>query len=191
MSGVGGTIRVGELTREQPIGHALKLELQHQWYFGGHPLQPSSNFNGGRRQYVWPATGDDSCSKGAPKGCYSGTLPSLVPGSLLAVPSSKFNSLSKDMQTPVGRKILEALTHYGGYIVDDTGGLNSAAICMESDVNAEMRKAYGYAMTYPHGVTASHSDPGHLLYADLLLIFQNLHVITNNGPHAVGGGGCH
>lgn len=189
LSGVGGTIRVGELTREQPIGHALKLELQHQWYFGKYPLQPSSEFNGDRRQYVWPATGSDSCSKGAPKGCYSGTLSSLAPGALLAVPTSLFIFLDKRMKTQVGHKILEALTYYGGYIVDDTGAGNSAAICMQSGVNTEMRDAFGYAMTYPHGVTARKDDPGHQLYADLLLTFQNLHVVTNNGPESVGGGG--
>ena len=32
------------------------------------------------------------------------------------------------------------------YIVDDTGAGNSVAFCMESDVNAELRKAYGYTM---------------------------------------------
>ena len=46
LSGVGGTIRVGELTSTTPIGHALKLELQHQWYFGLHPLQKATAFNG-------------------------------------------------------------------------------------------------------------------------------------------------
>jgi hypothetical protein len=45
--------------------------------------------------------------------------------------------------TVVGRKIQAALTTYGAYIVDDTGAGNSVAVCMEADVNAEMRKAYG------------------------------------------------
>ena len=77
-----------------------------------------------------------------------------------------------------------------------------------------MRSAFGYAMTYPHGVSAAASDPvrpscmplssmacqaaagshpqgvqGHALYADLLAIFQALHAVTNNGPTSVGGGG--
>ncbi len=37
----------------------------------------------------------------------------------------------------------QALVDYGGYIVDDTGGGNSAAVCMEAAVNDEMRSAYG------------------------------------------------
>ena len=189
LSGIGGTIRVGELTRQGPIGHALKLELQHQWYYGLRALQPASAYNGGRRQYVWPATGSDSCSGNAPGGCYGGTLPVLAPGALLAVPADRVDGIANKMRTKPGRKIFEALTDFGGYIVDDTGSGNSAAICMESDVNTEMRSAFGYAMTYPRGVTSSLADPGHELYADLLLIFQALHVVTNNKPGAVGGGG--
>jgi hypothetical protein len=30
---------------------------------------------------------------------------------------------------------------------------NSAAICMDAEVNTEMRRAYGFAMTYPAGVS--------------------------------------
>merc|ERR1719329_1032985 len=60
-SGVGGAIRSGELDPDAPpIAHALKIELQHQWYYGDARLQPSSDYNGGRGQYVGPATGSDS-----------------------------------------------------------------------------------------------------------------------------------
>ena len=61
---------------------------------------------------------------------------------------------------------------------------------MEADVNAELRKTYGYTMTYPSGVSADPKDPGHVLYADLLLLFQSLHAVTNNGPDSIGGGGA-
>lgn len=93
------------------------------------------------------------------------------------------------MTTAVGKKIKQAMVEYGAYIVDDTGGGNSVAICMEAQVNDEMRKHYGYAMTYPHGVSHAFSDKGRALYSDLLLIFQSLHSVTNNGPRSIGGGG--
>ena len=189
LSGVGGTIRVGELTRKRPIGHALKLELEHQWYFGQYPLQPHSNYNGGRRQYVWPATGSDSCSVRIPGGCYTGTLKYLVPGALMAIPSTVHDEIRDKIKTLPGKKIFEALTDYGGYIADDTGAKNTAAICMSSEVNEEMRNAFGFTMTYPQGVGPSKDDPGRDMYADLLLIFQNLHIVTNNGPESIGGGG--
>ena len=39
--------------------------------------------------------------------------------------------------------VMQALIDYGAYIVDDTGGGNSVALCMESAVNEEMRREYG------------------------------------------------
>ncbi len=48
LSGVGGMVRLGELVNDNPIEHALKIELQHQWYFVSlysfslpHPKTPS------------------------------------------------------------------------------------------------------------------------------------------------------
>lgn len=188
LSGVGGTIRLGELLpNAPPIAHALKIELQHQWYFGLRKLATDSAYNGGRSQYVWPATGSDSGSNKVPGGLYGGEDPNVAPGALLAIPLSAANTVKTT--TVVGARIKAALTTYGGYIVDDTGGGNSVAICMEADVNAEMRSHYGYAMTYPHGVSAAVTDKGHALYADLLAIFQALHAVTNNGATSVGGGG--
>ena len=189
LSGVGGTIRSGELLPDAPpIAHALKLELQHHWYYGLAKLAADSPYNGGRSQYVWPATGSDSGSEHTPGGLYGGTDPHVAPGALLAIPSAIAASVATS--TAIGAKLKAALTTYGGYIVDDTGGENSVAICMEADVNAEMRAHYSFAMTYPAGVSASHADPGRALYADLLAIFQNLHAVTNNAPGRVGGGGA-
>jgi len=50
-----------------------------------------------------------------------------------------------------------------------------------------MRKTYGYAMTYPEGVSSNPADPGKDLYDDLLLIFQNLNSVINNSPNRIGG----
>ena len=182
LSGVGGMIRLGELLPDSPpISHALKIEFQHIWYFGLYKLANDSTYNGGRSQYVWPATGSDSGSSKVPGGLYSGTDPNMVPGALLSFPSS-ISTLS--LKTTVGKKIFDALYNYGAYIVDDTGGENSVAICMDALVNAEMRRTYGYNMAYPGGM-----KKGFPLYQDLLTIFQNLHAVTNNGPGHIGGGG--
>lgn len=187
LSGIGGTIRLGELTGPEPIKHALKLELQHQWYYGLKKLQPATAYNGGRGQYLWPATGSDSGTEKAPGGLYTGTNPHVAPGALLALPGSIAAGIN--VTTVVGKKIKQALTDYGGYIVDDTGAGNSVALCMDSAVNDEMRAKFGYAMTYPHGVSADSKDPGRALYFDLLNIFRSLHAVVNNGPNAIGGGG--
>ena len=76
------------LPASPPIGHALKLELQHQWYYGLEKLQKDSLNNGGRSQYLWPATGSDSGTEKAPGGLYTGQDPAIAPGALLAIPAA-------------------------------------------------------------------------------------------------------
>lgn len=181
---------MGELDPANPAGiqHALKLELcAEYYYFGGGRLQPISAYNGGRTQYVWPATGSDSCSTDCTRlgqCCYKGTNALVVPGALLALPPLVAAQLQP--VTVPGRRIRDALSLYGGYLVDDTGSPNSAAVCMEAGVNDEMRRLFNITMTYPHGVSPSYGGD---LYADLLAIFRALHVVTNNKPGNVGGGG--
>lgn len=148
---------------------------------------PVSLATGGRCQYVWPATGSDSGSEKAPGGLYTGTNPALVPGALLAIPPELAPTVVTS--TEVGSRIKQALTDYGGYIVDSSGS-NMAAVCMDARVNLEMRTTYGYAMTYPEGVSPRSAHAGaRALYADLLAIFRALHAVTNNTPTSVGGGG--
>jgi hypothetical protein len=129
----------------------------------------------------------DGGTNKAPGGLYTGTDPNVAPGALLSIPANISETIKTT--TVVGAKIKQALVDYGAYIVDDTGGGNSAAICMEAAVNSEMRAAYGYAMTYPHGVSGSVLDPGAALYRDLVGLFQGLHAVVNNGPTMIGGGG--
>ena len=87
LSGVGGMIRLGELLPEAPpISHALKIESPTCQYFGEYKLQMMSDYNGGRSQYVWPATGSDSGSQKAPGGLYTGKNKHIVPGALLSFP---------------------------------------------------------------------------------------------------------
>jgi len=140
---------------------------------------------------VWPATGSNA---GNSSGAYTGTNPYVAPGALLAIPAAVAPAVA--VTTTIGRKIKQALVDYGGYLVDGTGpeslppSRQSAAVCMDALVNAEMRAAYGFAMTYPQGVTnADDPEAGGALYQDLLTIFRGLHAVTNNGPSSVGGGG--
>eukprot|EP01049_Picozoa_sp_SAG25_P014093 SAG25_NODE_2383_length_1663_cov_8.076617_2_plen_316_part_00 len=66
LSALGGVIRLHEIPAEAPpIRHALKIELfAHEYYFGGgasrRELQKPTTANGGRTQYLWPATGSDA-----------------------------------------------------------------------------------------------------------------------------------
>lgn len=103
---------------------------------------------------------------------YGGVQPALTEGSLLAIPALAAGAITAHVHTEPGRQIKAALTDYGGYmyIVDGTGDGNSprgpraaTCQCMDAAVNAEMVREFGYAMTYPMGVT---NDPkfGKALY---------------------------
>ena len=202
LSSIGGTIRLGELLPgSPPIAHALKIELANWWYFGQAQLQPVTADNGGRVQYVWPATGSNADFVNGSAGAnYLGTDPFVVPGGLLAIPYTIAASVTTT--TTIGGRIKQAMVDYGAYLVDGAGHGDSkdpfhhnlAAICMDALVNDEMRAHYGYSMAHPAGVRRPGLDPTQThaqdaLYNDLLRIFRALHSVTNNGPHSIGGGG--
>jgi hypothetical protein len=194
LSSIGGSVRLGELLPSTPpIRHALKIELNNAWYYGKTQLQPFDPPHHSGTQYVWPAIG---CNSGpnptlnSSRG-YTGTNSFVAPGALLAIPRALAATLTTT--TTPGEKIKRAMVDYGAYIVDGTGPahlqVTRAALCFDSEVNAEMRSAFGYAMTAPGGVSATDTDGGAALYHDLLRIFQTLHAVTNNAPGSVGGGG--
>ena len=182
LSVLGGTVRRAELLPSAaPISHALKLELfAHQYYYGvihGHPLQPATAGNGGRTQYVWPATSSDNycCWKAHPL-AYNGSVPAMAPGALLAIPR-ELAATVKPTTVP-GQRIKAALVSYGGYLVDDTAS-DSAAVVFESGAEDDFEALFNLSL----------DTSGGPWYDDLLAIFRALHVVVNNGNGTVGGGG--
>ena len=76
--------------------------------------------NGGRTQYVWPATGSNAkFVNGKATAYYTGKNKYLAPGALLAIPASR--AATVNTTTPIGRKIRQAMIDYGAYIVDGAG----------------------------------------------------------------------
>ncbi len=164
LSSIGGSIRRGELTGDKPIRHALKVDLWGEKY-----LYYSSAVPG----YRWPASVAD---KNAPNQ-YHGKNPKLVQGALLAIPPS-ITLRSLNLQTRAGRKLFLALKNYGAYVVDDSGW-DAHYLCVEKGVPEEFRATYGYDFE-----TASGS-----FYEDVMKLYQALHIVDNNRPNNVGGGG--
>jgi hypothetical protein len=122
LSSIGGSIRIGELLPgSSPIAHALKIELGNWWYYGGKQLNPPTVDNGGRTQYIWPATGSNAGFDNASgtSGSYIGKNPYVVPGALLAIPAQ--TAASVQVTTVVGARIKQAMVDYGAYIVDGSG----------------------------------------------------------------------
>eukprot|EP00730_Choanoeca_flexa_P004591 TRINITY_DN11742_c0_g2_i12.p1 TRINITY_DN11742_c0_g2~~TRINITY_DN11742_c0_g2_i12.p1 ORF type:complete len:434 (+),score=71.08 TRINITY_DN11742_c0_g2_i12:142-1302(+) len=181
LSGIGGSIREGELLPTAgPIRHALKIELfAHDYYFGdpNATCYPTPNCT-----YRWPAVRSDGYTfNDNSDRRYNGSNPQLMPGALLAIPSSVASRLN--VSTTIGQKIKQALVGYGAYVVDDTAW-PTAGICLQAGVNEELEQHYNMTLS-----TANPPQPGHPLYQDLLMLFRALHIVTNNSPWSVGGGG--
>jgi hypothetical protein len=164
LSAIGGSIRKGELTGKQPIRHALKVVIWGEKY-----LYYSSKVPGRR----WPA----ELADGNAANQYHGKNPALVQGSLLAI-LPKVTAASLKLQTPAGKKLFSALQDYGAYVVDDAGW-DGHHIAVEKGVPEEFKKAYGSNFEGTSGK----------FYDDYMKLFQALHIVDNNRPNNVGGGG--
>ncbi|HXK32583.1 MAG TPA: hypothetical protein VNM91_01035 [Dehalococcoidia bacterium] len=105
LSGVGGSLRLWEVTGSQPIRHALKVTL---------PVATLSGCGGG---YRWPAMwADAGWNQSGNINFYSGPVCDLRMGSLVAIgPSENCSALAG---SALGRRICQALQDYGAYVVD-------------------------------------------------------------------------
>lgn len=164
LSSIGGSLRLGELTNNWPIRHALKVNLWARKYLYYSQSKPG---------YRWPASRADSYAARE----YRGTNPNLVMGTLLAIPP-RVTAASLGLQTPAGRKLFHALQDYGAYVVDDTAW-NAHALSVENGVYQEFRATFGYDFYGTSGI----------FYDDFMKLFKALHIVYNNGPNNVGGGG--
>ncbi|MDD7921186.1 hypothetical protein [Actinomycetospora callitridis] len=114
LSGIGGTLRQGELSGTRPIRHALKMSL---------PCQTScSTADGG---YRWPAVKSDSGYERT----YGGDDENVGMGTLLALPPDVDVSRITD---PHAHRIAVALQTYGAYVVDSTGGPPAGSFDVQS-----------------------------------------------------------
>ncbi len=162
MSSIGGSIRNGDLLNNQPIRHALKINLWGNWL-------NYSAANGGKR---WPARLAD----GGASNQYHGNNPALVMGSLLALPPDA-TAEKLGLTSAAGKKVFQALQNYGAYVVDDTGA-NVNALCVEQNANTEFKQATGHTV-----------DQDQALGADFGKMIAAIKVVDNNSPTAIGGGG--
>ncbi|MBO3460907.1 hypothetical protein G7B40_003240 [Aetokthonos hydrillicola Thurmond2011] len=164
LSSIGGSIRKGELTNNQPIRHALKVLLWGERY-----LYYSKSIPG----YRWPASNADN---GADK-LYHGKNPALVQGTLLAIPP-KVTLASLRLQTSTAKKLFYALQDYGAYVVDSAAP-ETHYLAVEKGVPEEFGKTFGYGFDSTSGK----------FYQDVMKLFSAVYIIENNGPKSIGGGG--
>ncbi len=171
LSAIGGSIRKGELTSDEPIRHALKLNVYAKKYL----YYDRSSQKG----YVWPADRHDSYAASG-NNAYGGSNPKLRMGTLLTIPQN-VTAESLGIRTPVGKKLFYALQNYGCYIVDDSAW-SCYAWSAEAGVSDEVNAKYGYNLV-------SNSGWNNDYYKDTIALITNLYIVTNNSPTSIGGGG--
>ncbi len=178
LSGVGGAIRLGELTGPEPIRHATKLLIDMtRW---GKQVE-------GANSHRWPAYAADSDTSGQTYGSNAtGQVPILEMGSLLAIPGSvDLDALG--LETKPARRLAGAWQDYGAYVVDNAGfddGWGQNLLAVEHGVASEMLDA-GISLS-------SYSDTGWAdtpWNRDMNRLFEELRQVTNNTSESVGGGG--
>lgn len=176
LSAIGGALRVEDLTPDSgPIRHALKVNLygKKNYYY--------DQATGGFR---WPATRADGYASNN-----YGTLRTAPVvkecrmGALLAIPPW-INLDSLGFETEPARILAETFRDYGAYIVDDAAWDVYALITEWSPEGRfvdEFHKNWGFSFK-----ESSKNTPWG---RDMDRIFLNLHVVDNNGPNSIGGGG--
>ncbi|MDA3959796.1 MAG: hypothetical protein PF961_03325, partial [Planctomycetota bacterium] len=163
MSALGGTLRRGELTGSAPIRHAIKINPWAEKYCHYSDAVPG---------WRWPARMADGY---AASGYNRDADPAIVMGSLFAIPLG-VTAADLGLATEPGRKLLFTLQNYGTYFTEDAAW-DTWDLIVERDAELEFAAAYGFNM----GSATWKAEVNRLM--------QALHVVTNNAPDAIGGGG--
>ena len=164
LSVIGGLIRKGEFASPEPIDHAIKINP-----YAAVDLHYSAAVPG----YRWPATQADFY---ADERYNRDADPELVMGTLLAIPPEvTAESLGLD-GSPAALKFFYTMQNYGVYFVEDAA-YDTWDVVLERDAEREFDDVYGYSLG---------SDR---FKRELNTLMGALHVVTNNEPGNIGGGG--
>ncbi len=163
MSVMGGTLRMGELVGDGPIRHVIKVNPYAERF-----LHYSIDVPG----YKWPARRADNY---APERYNKNADPDIVMGSLFAIPPDATEE-SLNLQTPAGKKLFYTMQNYGVYFCEDAAW-DTWDLAVERHAEIEFQEKYGYSMK---------SDTWR---REINKLMNALHIIVNNGPESIGGGG--
>jgi hypothetical protein len=183
MSSIGGTVRVGELVPGATIRHALKVNVfgRSNYYFDGRETTPG---------YRWPARSADGYAGDPKSSCaYGGGVPAMRIGSLVAL---KPDFPIEALRTDPAKILARAFVDYGAYTVDDTCwdvyGL-ATEWGPDGRVIDEFRAAWGFPIETSSKAGCTDAGRECQWAKDMAEIFTALHVVDNNAPGSVGGGG--
>lgn len=183
MSSIGGTVRVGELVPGGVIRHALKINVfgRKNYHYDGREAAPG---------YRWPAKSADGYAGDPKSSCaYGGGVPAMRIGSLVALRS---DFPIEALRTEPAKVLARALIDYGAYTVDDTCwdvyGLTTEW-GPDGRVVDEFRVAWGFPIETSVKSTCADAGRECQWAKDMAEVFTALHVVDNNAPGNVGGGG--
>ena len=178
LSAIGGSIRRGELRPGQRTGppHVLKVNVYAK----------AALFKCGARPDCsrWPAVTSDSYAVGWYGTASNNTNRAMKMGALLAIPGSTLIT-SLGLETAPARQLAWTLQNYGAYIVDDThapGFAFSVEDGPDGSKKDEFRRDWGFNMSQK-----LQDDTAWV--RDIQRLMSALHVVANNGPSSLGGGG--
>ena len=174
LSAIGGAIRVGELLPGAgAITHALKVNIY---------AEVNVYYDSQTKGYRWPARDADSYAPDR-YGTKGDPVKACLMGALLALPAD-MNLDDLELETEPARVLAQAFQDYGAYLVDNTAW-DVYAIITEWGPNGrvqdEFKEAWGFDIN-PRSISTPWAQ-------DMRKIFTNLHIIDNNGPESIGGGG--
>jgi F5/8 type C domain len=187
MSAHGGNLRKGDLLGPTPIQHVLSMDIWGLFLFYESICQDPY---GTCRGYRWPAATNDGAAPvgiSDPVGGYYGTNREFRMGALLALLPS-LTEAALQLRTPEARKLFHALQDYGVYVVDDTGWKRTD-FNMDVEAAEEYQAARGFYFGSANQAFGAESPSQLDLFHDLRELVTALHVVSNNGPTSVGGGG--
>lgn len=175
LSAIGGALRFDELTPHSgPIRHALKVNLFAKKNF---------YYDEETKGYRWPAKSADGYANGNYASLRKDPVKALRVGSLLALPVW-MNLDSLGLETEPAKILAEAFRNYGAYVVDDTAW-DVYAIITEWSPDGRFADEFEKNWGFPFAIGSKDTPWGR----DMDRIFTNLHVVDNNAPESIGGGG--
>lgn len=177
LSGIGGSLRVGELRKDQPAPkHALKLNVYVNEVLFECKIHEDC--------FRWPAQTADNYAIGAYGTTNEAKDSKVKMGALLAIPASR-DIRALGFETEPGAKLAWTLQNYGAYIVDDTyyPGIGfSTEVGPDGDFAADFKQDYGVAF--------EQKSTGETAWGrDVLRLLKELELVNNNTSSSIGGGG--
>lgn len=178
LSALGGSLRLGELRPGAAQGprHALKVNVYAKEMLFRCTVRSDC--------FRWPATKADSYAVGHYGVASSSPNRAMKMGALLAIPASRSLS-SLGLETAPGRQLAWTLQNYGAYIVDDTFG-PSFMFNVETGPDGSFRQQFKVDWGMELEQRVRDNTPWS---RDVQRLMQALHVVDNNTPTSIGGGG--